>query len=118
MSDESNVPDWLKQLRPQEFGGPASPPAQPEPPASAPWAAHEQAAEQAAPAAGGADGLDELRELASVEPPPEEPRRFNIPIINQLTPFQRFVLALMLFFNVSALGCLLLMVMQKISFVR
>ena len=118
MSDESNVPDWLKQLRPQEFGGPVSQPAQPEPPASASWAAQDQVAEQVVPAAGGTDGLDALREIASVEPPPEEPRRLDIPVINQLTPFQRFVLALMLFLNVSVLGCLFLMVTQKISFVR
>ena len=42
----------------------------------------------------------------------------NIPIVSQLMPFQRFVLALMLFLNVSVLGCLFLMVMEKISLVR
>ena len=118
MSDESNLPDWLKQMRPQELGGPLSQPAQPEPVPAAAWAAPEQPVEQAAPAPTDGDGLDALREIASVEVPPEEPRQINIPIVSQLTPFQRFVLALMLFLNVSVLGCLLLMVMQKISFVR
>jgi len=47
----------------------------------------------------------------------EKPRR-EIPIISQLNPFQRFVLALMLFLNISVLGCLFLLVLNKISFVR
>lgn len=123
MSDEGNLPDWLKQLRPQELGGPLGPAAEPTQPAA--WQAEPapQPAPEPMPAAAptptSADSLDALREIASVElPPVEEPRRLNLPIIGQLTPFQRFVLALMLFLNVSVLGCLFLMVMEKISLVR
>jgi hypothetical protein len=124
MAEENNLPDWLRQLRDQQIGPAEAQPAQPAEPAQPAGRGEEsalEAAPEAAPASG-ADDLGALREIASVELPVEEPRRVSIPIVspilNQLTPFQRFVLALMLFLNVSVLGCLFLMVMQKISFVR
>jgi len=119
MSDEGNLPDWLKQLRPQELGGPFGQPVEPAQPAAWQAAPAPETVPAEAPTPVSADSLDALREIASVElPPVEEPRRLNIPIVSQLTPFQRFVLALMLFLNVSVLGCLFLMVMEKISLVR
>jgi len=117
MSEEENLPDWLKQLRDQQLGSAEAEPVAPAQPA--------ERTDQAAPAEEPpppkqVDELDALREIASAEPPPEEePRRvINMPIINQLTPFQRFVLALMLFLNVSVLGCLFLLVTERISFAR
>jgi hypothetical protein len=54
---------------------------------------------------------------------PSLPRRFNsggsgrrIPFISDLTPVQRFILALMLFLNVSVLGCFALLAFGRISF--
>lgn len=64
------------------------------------------------------DGFGELRQKATAAQPPVEERRVKIPIVSQLKPVQRFVLALMLFLNVSVLGCLFLMVAGRISFVR
>ncbi len=119
MSQEENLPDWLKQLRDQQLGAEEAEPAQAAPP--------DEPSEPAAPAEAPpppppekVDELDALRQIASAEPlPEEEPRRaINIPIIGDLTPFQRFVLALMLFLNVSVLGCLFLLVTERISFVR
>jgi hypothetical protein len=40
----------------------------------------------------------------------------RIPFISSLTPIQRFVLALMLFLNVSVLGCFALLAFGKIGF--
>ena len=40
----------------------------------------------------------------------------RIPFISSLTPMQRFVLALMLFLNVSVLGCFALVALGKIAF--
>ena len=120
MSEENNLPDWLKQLRDQQLGPTEAPPAetassgQPELPAA-------PAPEEPAPPAderGELSGLEALREKASAEPIVEEKPRREIPIISQLNPFQRFVLALMLFLNISVLGCLFLLVLNKISFVR
>jgi hypothetical protein len=120
MSEENNLPDWLKQLRDQQLGPTEAPAAetaalgQPEPPAALP-------PEEPAPPAderGELSGLEALREKASAEPLVEEKPRRQIPLISQLNPFQRFVLALMLFLNISVLGCLFLLVLNKISLVR
>jgi len=120
MSEENNLPDWLKQLRDQQLGPTKAPPAetaefgQPVLPAAPP-------PEEPAPPAderGELSGLEVLREKASAEPMVEEKPQREIPIISQLNPFQRFVLALMLFLNISVLGCLFLLVLNKISFVR
>jgi len=120
MSEENNLPDWLKQLRDQQLGPTEAPPAetaefgQPVLPAAPP-------PEEPAPPAderGELSGLEALREKASAEPMVEEEPQREIPIISQLNPFQRFVLALMLFLNISVLGCLFLLVLNKISFVR
>ena len=121
MSSNDNLPDWLRQLRDQQMGAdahPAPPPQSAPLPQPAEWETESEVKPEAAPSRG--DELDALREIARAEPlpPVEVPRRLDIPILNQLTPFQRFVLALMLFLNVSVLGCLFLMVMEKISFVR
>jgi Spy/CpxP family protein refolding chaperone len=111
MAENENLPDWLKQLRDQQMG-PA--PSQAAEPVAEP-------AEEGAPAveaAGGANEFDALRERASAEPMVEEEPPRVIPIISDLSPFQRFVLALMVFLNVSVLGCLALMVLGKITLVR
>ena len=120
MSEENNLPDWLKQLRDEQLGateGATPEPGafgQPEPPVTPP-------PEEPAPPTderGELSGLEALREKASAEPLIEEKPRREIPVISQLNPFQRFVLALMLFLNISVLGCLFLMVLGKISLVR
>ena len=108
MAENENLPDWLKQLRDQQMG-PA--PSQPDEPVAEP-------AGEGAQAAGGANEFDALRERASAEPVEEEEPPRVIPIISDLSPFQRFVLALMVFLNVSMLGCLALMVLGKITLVR
>ena len=61
---------------------------------------------------------DDLRN-ASTEPeaPLEEPRPSlveRLPVLAQLQPRQRFILALMLFFNVAVLGCGCLMAFDRI----
>jgi hypothetical protein len=120
MSEENNLPDWLKQLRDQQLGATEAPPAepvafgQPELPVAPPPEAPAPPAEEK----GELSGLEALREKASAEPMVEEKPRREIPIISQLNPFQRFVLALMLFLNISVLGCLFLMILGKISLVR
>ena len=111
MAENENLPDWLKQLRDQQMG-PA--PSQPDEPVAEP--AGEGA--PAAQAGGAANEFDALRERASAEPMVEEEPPRVIPIISDLSPFQRFVLALMVFLNVSVLGCLALMVLGKITLVR
>jgi hypothetical protein len=110
MAENENLPDWLKQLRDQQMG-PA--PSQPDEPVAEPVG-------EGAPVtpAGGANEFDVLRERASAEPMVEEEPPRVIPIISDLSPFQRFVLALMVFLNVSMLGCLALMVLGKITLVR
>lgn len=112
MSENENLPDWLRQLRDQQMGALQPEAAEPEP--------EEGVLEtDAAPApAATTDGFDTLREKASVEMPEPEPEERRIPILSELAPFQRFVLALMLFLNISVLGCLFLMVAGKIVLVR
>jgi hypothetical protein len=57
-----------------------------------------------------------LAEVAAAEPEPKPARRrFGSGSFLGLTPVQRFVLALVLFLNVTMLGCLLLLVFQKIT---
>lgn len=120
MSEENNLPDWLKQLRDQQLGATEAPPAGPaafgEPAPPVPPSFEEPA--PPAEADSRVSGLEALREKASAEPVVEEKPPREIPIISQLNSFQRFILALMLFLNVSVLGCLFLMVLGKISFVR
>jgi len=118
-TEEDNLPDWLRQLRDQQMGTAGAQPAEP-----AEWPGPPEPAqppEEVAPPAqaeGSGDAFEELRQRASVEPPVEERPRVSIPIVSQLQPVQRFILALMLFLNVSVLGCLFLMVAGKISLVR
>ena len=50
-----------------------------------------------------------------VEEPKAAPRRFGSGPFLGLTPGQRLVLALVLFLNVTMLGCLALLVFQKIT---
>ncbi len=59
--------------------------------------------DQADEESGGGGGASALRER-------------GLTLVNTLTPFQRFVLALMLFLNVSVLGCAALLVFGKIAF--
>jgi hypothetical protein len=64
-----------------------------------------------------AEEAEFLNEEAAAPPVPEPraPRRFGSGPFLGLTPAQRFVLALVLFLNVSMLGCLALLVFQKIT---
>lgn len=66
-----------------------------------------------------------LSDASSVEAPARRPRMaFNpgglagrrIPFVSSLSPMQRFTLALMLFLNVSVLGCFALLAFGKIGF--
>ena len=52
---------------------------------------------------------------AAPEPTPAPRKRFGSGPFLGLTPAQRFVLALVLFLNVTMLGCLALLVFQKIT---
>ena len=120
MAAEDNLPDWLRQLRDQQMGGTSEQPAEPEPEPAEP-VEPAPPAEPGAPEAqqkSGDDVYGDLRQKASFESPVEQRPQVKIPIVSQLEPVQRFVLALMLFLNVSVLGCLFLMVAGKISFVR
>jgi hypothetical protein len=57
-----------------------------------------------------------LAEVAAAEPEPKPARRrFGSGPFLGLSPAQRFVLALVLFLNVTMLGCLALLVFQKIT---
>ena len=119
MSAGDNLPDWLRQLRDQQLGATgAAPPPEPIPsaaptmPAVSPEPAESSAETQVGSSA---DVFGELREKASVELPEEKPAGPRIPIISQLKPFQRFILALLLFLNVGVLGCLGLVVLGKIA---
>ena len=128
-ADDNLLPDWLRQLRDEQVGSDFQTPGLPAPAKeSAPAPQVESVAEPAPPVVEeaapetpepvSADEFDALRQKASIEPPVEEPPKRKIPIIGQLNPFQRFVLALMLFLNVSVLGCLFLLVAGKIALVR
>ncbi len=62
-----------------------------------------------------------LSDAPSVEAPARPRLSFNaggrrIPLISSLSPVQRFMLALMLFLNVSVLGCFALLVFGRIAF--
>jgi hypothetical protein len=54
-------------------------------------------------------------EAAAPSEPKAAPRRFGSGPFLGLTPAQRLVLALVLFLNVTMLGCLALLVFQKIT---
>jgi hypothetical protein len=127
MPPGDNLPDWLKELRDQQLGMSTPSAGQTEPPASAPAFQDEGGSEPTEPVDEGeqptqvvrhVDEFEALRERASAEPIIDEPPPRTLPVISQLSPFQRFVLALMLFLNVSVLGCLFLMVAGKIALVR
>lgn len=65
-----------------------------------------------------------VSDAASVEAPARRRLSFNpgglagrrIPLISSLNPMQRFVLALMVFLNVTVLGCFALLAFGKIAF--
>jgi hypothetical protein len=125
MPPGDNLPDWLRELRDQQLGMAGTPPAEPaQPTESARLTAPTQPVELTEPVDQSAQEtqamshvgeFDALREKASAEPLIEERPQRTLPIIGQLSPFQRFVLALMLFLNVSVLGLLFLMVAGKIT---
>jgi hypothetical protein len=63
------------------------------------------------------DNLDDLREQfiqAEEEIELEEQARANQPFLD-LVPQQRFILALLLFFNVALCGCMALVMMGRVS---
>ena len=120
-----NLPDWLRELRDQQLGAASAPSGEPTQPIEpVRLTAPTQPIELAEPidqnvqetqAMSNRGEFDALREKASAEPLIEEPPQRTLPIIGQLSPFQRFVLSLMLFLNVSVLGLLFLMVAGKIT---
>jgi hypothetical protein len=120
---DADIPDWLKAMRPGAGGeGPAktSPPA---PSAPMPSAPAEQAPAAAAPLPTEPSEFDILREKATAMPlEVEDERPFSnsaiFQVVNSLKPQQRFILSLFLFLNVSLLGCFILMILGRISLVR
>ena len=63
-----------------------------------------------------AEQVERLNEEAAAPPAPKAaPRRFGSGPFLGLTPAQRLVLALVLFLNITMLGCLALLVFQKIT---
>jgi len=119
MSAGDNLPDWLRQLRDQQLGAAGVAPVGSTPVSAVPTVPDlPQAATlgvQETQVGSSSDGFGALREKASIEIPEEAPPGPQIPIISQLSPFQRFLLALLIFLNVSVLGCLGLMVLGKIT---
>ncbi len=118
---EADIPDWLKAMRPgaaSEAPKPSPPPAAPAPSAPAEQAPAAPAQPPAEPSE-----FDILREKATAAPlDVEEERPFSnsaiLQVVNSLKPQQRFILSLFLFLNVSLLGCFILMILGRISFVR
>jgi hypothetical protein len=99
---EQPSPDWLADLRKQQLGAQpesqAAPPSLPEPPPG--------------PAVR-PDLLGDLRE--QIELPEEEARpRSSAGGLASLKPQQRFVLALLLFFEVALCGCVLLLLTERV----
>jgi hypothetical protein len=117
---DADIPDWLKAMRPGAGGeapksGPPAPPAPSEP--------AEQAPAAAAPPPAAPSEFDLLREKATAAPMEvEDERPFSnsaiFQVVNSLKPQQRFILSLFLFLNVSLLGCFILMILGRISLVR
>lgn len=65
--------------------------------------------------------FEDLRERAAaeyqeIEPEPTGPLAGLAEVLVSLTPQQRFVLALMLFFNVVIIGCMCLIAFERIQF--
>lgn len=117
MSEQSDIPDWLKALRP--------PAAEPAPPESAFAQAPEESApaEQAPTPPSPPSEFELLRERALAQPEEFEPEEgvsgsALLQVIRSLKPQQRFILAFFLLVNVSTLGCFVLMVLQKIDPLR
>lgn len=117
MSEQSDMPDWLKALRPQA--------AEPAPPESAFAQAPEESApaEQAPMPPRPPSEFELLRERALAQPDESETDEgvrgsALLQAIRSLKPQQRFILAFFLLLNVSTLGCFVLMVLQKIDPLR
>ncbi len=117
----ADIPDWLKAMRPRELGG--TPP-EPEPAGPEPVAPEEPPVEEveAAPPPPPPSEFDLLREKAAtqVEEMEEEQGQGSAigQVISSLQPWQRFVLSFLIFMNISTLGCFLLLVLERISFDR
>lgn len=117
----ADIPDWLKAMRPRELGGapPEAEPAEPEP-----VVPEEPSVEkvEAAPPPSPPSEFDLLREKAATQVEELEAEQAQgsaiVQVIRNLQPWQRFVLSLLIFMNVSTLGCFLLLVLERISFDR
>jgi hypothetical protein len=99
---EQPSPDWLADLRKQQLG------AQPEPQAASPSLPESPQGPAIRP-----DLLGNLRE--QIELSDEEARpRSSVGGLASLKPYQRFVLALLLFFEAAICGCLLLLLTERV----
>ncbi len=113
--EQSDIPDWLKAMRPQEAGG--------APPEPVEESAPPESAVEAAPASPPSE-FDVLREkvaaTSQMELEPESPLKRSpiFQVIHSLKPQQRFLLSLLIFMNVSTLGCFLLLVLGRIALAR
>lgn len=127
MSEQPDLPDWIKALRPPEPAEEAPPPSpfdslRAKAAAAQPAFVEETVAAEPAPPSPFAD----LREKAAAPlPEPEEERASplqdlakNLAILQvyrSLKAWQRFTLSLFVFLNVSMLGCFLLLVLGRID---
>jgi len=107
MAQDGQIPDWLTGLRDQQQGEqpddlPAfsqQPPIQPVQPESA---------EGAQPRRGRADVMEDLREqmIQAEEAYEHAERRSLVQFFLNLQPWQRLILAVLLFFDVALCGCM------------
>ncbi len=110
MQDDSydEMPDWLREMRPpmeEERGKAAEPPVAPFGPLPRPPSEREPV-------------LDELREQAFGARLREVTPRSRAGLggmIQGLAPWQRFVLALLLFLDVALLGCMCLVMTGRVA---
>jgi hypothetical protein len=116
-----DIPDWLKAMRPRELGG--TPP-EPEPVEPEPIMPEEPPVEEVeeAPPPPPQSEFDMLREKAVTQAEEFEEEQTQgsaiVQVFRNLKPQQRFILALLIFMNVSTLGCFLLQVLGRISLAR
>jgi len=132
MVEEGEMPDWLKELRDEQFGeepeaeGEPAPEMEPEDPSARQRKAREavevfstESEPEPEPEPEDEDVMDSLREQMREEERKEEEEtedRTLLPsFIVELEPWQRFVLALMLFLNVALCGCMALTMLGRIG---
>jgi len=115
-----DFPDWLRELAPEEAEDEDIPSREPPAPASPSPASASAPVEEDEIAAGNDDWdmLGDLRgEMEAEEAASEEskPRRKSSRRIAGLLPWQRFVLALLAFFDIAFVGFLFLVMLGRIA---